>query len=135
MSCFVPCTDTFARLALALDSNAADCFRLAKNDVFDGDVSLGSVEFAELLRLACERAVSERYSEPMPKMLQDLTPSTGRAPLAPALIKSLDCIAYQACDWSGWDASCLRRLVDALCGRLARAVVSCGAEYEAARWG
>jgi len=62
----------------------------------------------ELLAVANRRAFAERYQG----RYQDEVPTFGGYQVAALgellpvdIVKACDCLDYQACDWSGWDAS------------------------------
>ncbi len=117
MSCFQVSDDTIKAIAFA----AAP----ADFEVFAANVAT--------LHAANVAAMSERYSdensEPTPVVTKAEALRMPRVE-AIALLKSMDCYEYQACDWNGYDQSEARKVVEAARRKTIRTL----AGYDAAAW-
>lgn len=77
-------------------------------------------------------SVSERYEEdidPDPFTVADVQLAQGH--VTPVVIlKALDCLEYQSCDWEGWEGSLARTITDTI----RRAIVRALPGYAGAPW-
>lgn len=112
------------------------------------DLAVGPGELAEMLRVACHKAVRDQCGVPLPApgVLGNLPEGEVMSPVQ--VVKTLTMVAYQACDWTGqavedpdpqlekgWADSVLQRIVTALIGGFAEAALKGTAAYDQARWG
>lgn len=121
MSSFLVSDSVYAAVAKFLASTADETIRAVFLNV--GFVS--AVEFVECMRLANHKGQHEKYRDPMPRKGElEALDVYGAPDLSPVqVVKHLNCIAYQACEWSGWDKT-MGPLVEQICELTAEQIIN-----------